>query len=127
MAYRRYGAEVGASVTLPAGLTGELVWRGQTYTLASGAQELKLPARWVGCFRAAGDMRRSHCASVSGPVLTRPQGKLPFARSGGPEEAALCSPDHSPTGKSAGVEITCRVYKLTTFAGASIDGCPRGI
>ena len=38
--YRRYGAEVGASVTLPAGLTGDLVWRGQTYPLASGAQEL---------------------------------------------------------------------------------------
>ena len=55
MAYRRYGAEVGASVTLPAGLTGELVWRGQTYTLASGAQELKLPARWAGRCRAAGD------------------------------------------------------------------------
>jgi hypothetical protein len=27
------------------GLTGELVWRGQTYPLVSGAQELKLPAR----------------------------------------------------------------------------------
>jgi hypothetical protein len=30
---------------LPAGLTGELVWRGKTYPLASGAQELKLPSR----------------------------------------------------------------------------------
>jgi alpha-L-rhamnosidase len=45
VAYRRYGAEVGASVALPPGLTGELVWRGKTYPLASGAQELKLPAR----------------------------------------------------------------------------------
>ena len=45
MAYRRYGAEVGASVTLPPGLTGELVWRGKIYPLASGAQELRLPVR----------------------------------------------------------------------------------
>ena len=45
MAYHRYGAEVGASVTLPAGLTGDLVWRGQSYPLVSGAQELKLPVR----------------------------------------------------------------------------------
>ena len=45
VAYRRYGAEVGASVTLPAGLTGDLIWGGKTYPLASGSQELKLPAR----------------------------------------------------------------------------------
>jgi len=45
VAYRRYGAEVGASVTLPAGLTGHLVWGGKTYPLASGSQELKLPVR----------------------------------------------------------------------------------
>jgi hypothetical protein len=45
VAYRRYGAEVGASVTLPAGHTGDLVWRGKSYPLVSGAQELKLPAR----------------------------------------------------------------------------------
>jgi alpha-L-rhamnosidase len=45
VAYRRLGADVGASVALPAGLTGELVWRGKTYPLASGAQELKLPSR----------------------------------------------------------------------------------
>ncbi len=43
VSYRRLGAEVGASVALPAGLTGELVWRGRTYPLASGAVELKLP------------------------------------------------------------------------------------
>jgi hypothetical protein len=43
VSYRRYGADVGASVALPPGLTGELLWRGKTYPLASGAQELKLP------------------------------------------------------------------------------------
>jgi hypothetical protein len=45
VAYRRYGAEVGASVTLTAGLSGDLIWRGKTYLLASGAQELRLPVR----------------------------------------------------------------------------------
>jgi alpha-L-rhamnosidase len=43
VSYRRYGTDVGASVALPAGLTGELVWHGKTYTLAGGAQELRLP------------------------------------------------------------------------------------
>jgi hypothetical protein len=45
VAYRRSGNDVGASVALPPGLTGELAWRGKTYSLASGAQELKLPSR----------------------------------------------------------------------------------
>jgi hypothetical protein len=45
VSYRRLGDKVGASVTLPAGLTGELVWRGKTYALASGPQELTLPTR----------------------------------------------------------------------------------
>jgi len=45
VSYRRLGEKVGASVTLPAGLTGELVWHGKTYLLASGAQELTVPAR----------------------------------------------------------------------------------
>jgi hypothetical protein len=45
VAYRRDGAEVGASVTLPAGLTGDLIWGGKTCPLASGAQELNFPVR----------------------------------------------------------------------------------
>jgi hypothetical protein len=44
-----------------------------------------------------------------GPLLTRPRWKLPFARPAGPRKAALAG--RSPTGMSAGVEITCRVYK----------------
>ena len=42
VSYRRLGSDIGASVALPSGLTGELVWRGKTYLLASGPQELKL-------------------------------------------------------------------------------------
>jgi len=45
VSYRRYDKEVAASVTLPAGLTGDLVWRGKSYPLASGTQELKLEVR----------------------------------------------------------------------------------
>jgi alpha-L-rhamnosidase len=36
---------VAARLSLPAGLSGELVWKGKSYALAAGAQTVRLPAR----------------------------------------------------------------------------------
>jgi len=48
---------------------------------------------------------------VSGPVLARPRRRLPLARSRRVSGSSSALAGRSPAGKSAGVEITCRVYK----------------
>jgi hypothetical protein len=45
VSYRRRGADVVASVRLPGDVTGDLAWRGKSYPLRAGAQEIVLPGR----------------------------------------------------------------------------------
>jgi hypothetical protein len=43
VAYRRDGAKVDASIDLPRGLSGRLMWKGKEYPLQEGKQQLSLP------------------------------------------------------------------------------------